>query len=162
MLAEWDDATRARVLESMTAIYDLFLSRVAEGRRSTVDAIAPFAEGRIFSGAQGREHGLVDEIGGLSAAISKARQLAKLPSDAQVEAVGSSRGVLRALAGVSAEDDVMPRESALAGVALSGGGGMLEALRRMAPAVAPFAAGIVPLAEGERALTVVPFALVVR
>ena len=64
-LTDWDDATKARVLESMTGVYELFLARVAEGRATTPDKIAPFAEGRIFSGVQAKEHGLVDELGGL-------------------------------------------------------------------------------------------------
>jgi len=159
VLSEWDDATRARVLESMTAIYDLFLSRVAEGRHKPVDAISPFAEGRIFSGAQGREHGLVDEIGGLSAAIAKARELAKLPPDAELEAVGAPRGVWGALGGVAAQR--LPEAEAFANLT-SPGPALAQALGRLAPAVVPFVAGLVPLAEGERALTVVPFALVVR
>ncbi len=161
MLAEWDDATRARVLEEMTAVYDLFLSRVAEGRHTTVDAIAPFAEGRIFSGAQGRDHGLVDEIGGLSAAIAKARVLAKLPKDAELEPVGVPRGVWNALAGVSADGVPSVQAAALAALA-SPGDVLVQALGRLAPAVAPFAQGLAPLAQGERALTVVPFAFVVR
>jgi protease-4 len=160
-LAEWDDATRARVLEEMTAIYDLFLSRVAAGRHTTVDAVAPFAEGRIFSGAQGRDHGLVDEIGGLSAAVAKARVLAKLPPDAELEAVGVPRGVWSTLAGVSAEGLPSSEVAALSALA-SPGDVLVQALGRLAPAVAPFAQGLAPLAEGERALTVVPFAFVVR
>jgi len=164
MFAEWDDATRARVLESMTAVYDLFLSRVAEGRKTSVDAIAPFAEGRIFSGTQAREHGLIDEIGGLAAAVAKARELAKLPADAEIEAVGAPRGILAALGGVSSAynpaAELAPFASldsgALPGRALE------QALGRLAPGVAPFVSGLFPLADGERALTVVPFAFVVR
>src|SRR4029077_2616645 len=84
---EWDESTKVRVLESMTGIYDLFLARVAEGRKTSVDKVQPYAEGRIWSGTQGKERGLVDELGGLGAAIAKARELAKLPADAQVETV---------------------------------------------------------------------------
>jgi protease-4 len=154
VLAEWDDATRARVLESMTAVYDLFLSRVAEGRGSTVDAIAPFAEGRIFSGTQAREHALIDQIGGLAAAVAKARELAKLPADAELEAVGAPRGLLSVLGGVSAPQ--------LPGASATGLGAVESAVQSLAPSVVPFAEGLLPLADGERSLTVVPFALVVR
>ncbi len=152
LFADWDDATRARVLESMTAIYDLFLSRVAEGRHTSVDAVAPFAEGRIFSGAQGRDHGLVDEIGGLAAAVAKARELAKLPRDAEVEAVGVSHGVWSALGGVSSR----PRSE---GDAL---GAVASAVGQLAPAMAPFAVALLPLSNGEHVLTALPFAVVVR
>ncbi len=162
VFTEWDDATRARVLESMTAVYDLFLSRVAEGRHTSIDAIAPFAEGRIFSGTQGREHGLVDEIGGLSAAIAKARELAKLPPDAELEAVGAPRGLWAVLGGVSSLQATPSVEAAGLAALASPGAAIVDSLGRLAPGVAPFAAGLLPLAEGERTLTVVPFAFVVR
>ncbi len=157
---EWDDATRARVLESMTAVYDLFLSRVAEGRHSSVDAIAPFAEGRIFSGVQGHEHGLVDQIGGLGAAVMKARELASLPADAELETVGGSRGVWGALGGAASRVASLPSVSGPS-VELSPDT-LAASLGRLAPAFLPFASALLPLAEGERALTLVPFAFVVR
>ena len=163
---EWDEATRARVLESMTGVYELFLARVAEGRKTSVDKIAPFAEGRIWSGLQGKEHGLVDEIGGLEAAIAKARELAKLPADAQVETVGGPRGVLERLVGVSGGQ---------ASSAISAGGLGADSVREesmvariardlgaAAPGVVPFICSLAPLAHGERALAALPYALVVR
>jgi protease-4 len=165
MFSEWDDATRARVLESMTAVYDLFLSRVAEGRHTSVDAIAPFAEGRIFSGSQGHEDGLVDEIGGLTAAIAKARDLAKLPQDAEVESVGGPRGVWGALAGAAAShfpSASLPPLAELPPGGFAGNSVVSAALGRLAPAVAPFATALLPLADGERALALVPFAFVVQ
>jgi protease-4 len=163
---EWDEATRARVLESMTGVYELFLARVAEGRKTTVDRIAPFAEGRIWSGLQGKDHGLVDEIGGLEAAIAKARELAKLPPDAQVEAVGGPRGVIERLLGASSGqadseasagglDGELLRESLMVG-------GAARELSSLAPGVVPFLASLAPLAHGERALAALPYALVVR
>ena len=162
MFTEWDDATRARVLESMTAVYDLFLSRVAEGRGCSVDKIAPFAEGRIFSGSQGREHGLVDEIGGLSAAIAKARELAKLPPDAEIESVGAPRGIWAALGGVASNQTPLAGDTARLAALTSPAEALEQAVGRLAPEVGTFAMGLMPLAEGEKALTVVPFAFVVR
>ena len=53
----WDDATRAKVVDSATAVYDLFLSRIAEGRGVPVDKVAPSAEGRIFSGQEAKDRG---------------------------------------------------------------------------------------------------------
>ncbi len=95
---EWDDPTRARVLTSMTAIYDLFVRRIAEGRGTTVEAVAPSAEGRIFGGVEAKERGLVDVLGGLSEAIDLALQLAKLPADTPVEVVEDEPGLLEMLA----------------------------------------------------------------
>jgi protease-4 len=160
---EWDDATRARVLESMTGVYDLFLARVAEGRRTTVDKIAPFAEGRIWSGLQGKDHGLVDEVGGLQAAIAKARELAKLPVDAEVEAVGGPRGVIeRLVSGGQADSEAsssLSPASARAGAMM---GSVARDLAEVAPGLVPFVSSLAPLARGERALAALPYALVVR
>ena len=157
MFAEWDDATRARVLESMTAVYDLFLSRVSEGRGTGVDKIAPFAEGRIFSGLQGHERGLVDEIGGLGAAIAKARVLAKLPAEAEVQAVGGGHGIWTAL-GVAANERAA---GPLAGIP-SPGDLFARSAEHVAPSLTPFVTGLLPLAEGEKTLVLVPFAVLVR
>jgi protease-4 len=154
---EWDDPTRARVLESMTGIYDLFLARVAEGRKTTVDKISPFAEGRIWSGLQGKDHGLVDEIGGLEAAIAKARELAKLPSDAQVEAVGGPKGMFERLLGASGGQ----ADSAVS-EALDPIGGVARGLAAVAPGVVPFVRSLTPLASGEHAVVALPYALVIR
>jgi protease-4 len=156
-LAEWDDATRKRVLESMTGIYDLFLARVAEGRKTTVDKIAPYAEGRIFSGLQGKQNGLVDEIGGLGAAIARARELAKLAADAEVEAVGTQRNVLESLAS-GGEDESESR----AAFGFRRASSLVEELAHFAPQVAPFVASLVPIVDGERTLTTLPFALFVH
>jgi protease-4 len=77
----WNDETRAKVQKQMASIYDLFLARVAEGRSLPVAAIAQVAEGRIWSGAQGKDNGLVDELGGLGDAIEFAKKEAGLPPD---------------------------------------------------------------------------------
>jgi protease-4 len=154
---EWDDATKVRVLESMTGIYDLFLSRVAEGRKITVDKVAPFAEGRIWSGTQGKERGLVDEIGGLAAAIAKARELAKLPADAEAETVGGPAGMLERLVGASAGP-----AGAAPGISLSADATLAREVLATIPGVVPFVESLLPLARGERALAAVPYALVIR
>jgi protease IV len=162
MFAEWDDASRARVLESMTGIYDLFLSRVAEGRGTTVEKIAPHAEGRLFSGLQAKERGLIDVLGGLGAAIARARELAKLPADAEIETVGAPNGLLGALGGVAIRDTVTDEGGRAAAALAPEGEALARALGRLAPDVAPFVESLAPLATGERALTIVPYAIVVR
>jgi protease IV len=155
---DWDEATKARVLESMTGVYTLFLQRVAEGRRTTVDKIAPFAEGRIWSGTQGKERGLVDELGGLGAAIAKAKELAKLPADAEVESVGAPGGLLERLAGASAA-------SPLARGAEDSSWTSPLAIRAAldsVPGAWPFVRSFAPLVHGERTLAALPFMLVIR
>jgi protease-4 len=170
LLIPWDDATRDRVLETMTGIYRLFLSRVAEGRNLPIERVAASAEGRIFSGRDGKSRGLVDEIGGLREAIVRAREMAGLPPDARIEAVGETSGLLRTLAENDAQGRAPGGLAANARRTQSGAPGALETLLRTqweratgdAPELVPFAASLAPLASGEHALCALPFALTVR
>ena len=59
-------------------IYTTFTSHVAEGRNMPVEDVLKIAEGRVWSGSNAVEIGLVDEIGGLTHAVAKASQLAGL------------------------------------------------------------------------------------
>jgi protease-4 len=149
LLTPWDEATRDRMKATMTGIYDLFVARAAEGRKAPVEKIAASAEGRIFSGRDARERGLVDELGGLREAIARARELAGLPADARVSIAGESGGLLDALA-----DD--PQGRALVPAATE------AAVARVAPEVTPFVASLAPLADREHVLCALPFALSVR
>lgn len=56
--------------------YKLFVSRCAEGRNMSVDAIEKIAEGRVWTGEAAKELGLVDELGGIEKALQAAAQLA--------------------------------------------------------------------------------------
>ncbi len=68
---------RAKLREGVEFIYSGFLRKVAEGRKKSVDEIAPNAQGRVWLGSQARERGLVDELGGLSKAIELVSAKAK-------------------------------------------------------------------------------------
>ena len=61
--------------------YDLFLSRCAEGRNIPKDTLALYAEGRVWTGSQAKEIGLVDELGDLKTAIDIAADLADIEDD---------------------------------------------------------------------------------
>ncbi len=74
-------AERAKVEEQMLATYELFVRRVADGRQSTPQEIDAVAQGRVWTGRQARELGLVDELGGLNRAMELAREHAKLGDD---------------------------------------------------------------------------------
>ena len=71
---------RARIEEQMQATYELFLSRVAEGRKQPATRIDAVAQGRVWTGRQARERGLVDELGGLDGALRIAKQRAQARS----------------------------------------------------------------------------------
>ena len=65
-----------------------FLPKVAQGRHfPDVNAVDQIAQGRVWTGAQGRENGLVDEFGGLDRAVEVAKELAQIPADKQVRRV---------------------------------------------------------------------------
>ena len=59
-------------------IYDDFIAKVAEGRGMTKEAVDQIGQGRIWTGKQAKEIGLVDEVGGLNLALSIARKKAGL------------------------------------------------------------------------------------
>jgi protease-4 len=160
LLTGWDDPTRARILETMTGIYELFLARVADGRGTTPDKIAPFAEGRLFSGIQAKQNGLVDELGGLHEAYAKARSLAGLPADAAVEVFAGRSGFLEALDNAAGDDDPDSARAPLASVTERGGSARL--LDHVAPDLLPYVSSLAALQTGERALTALPYALVLR
>ena len=75
---------RAAFSASMDRIYDGFITRVARGRDLPQERVREIAKGRVWTGAQAKELGLVDQLGGLEEAILKARQLAKIPSSESV------------------------------------------------------------------------------
>lgn len=58
--------------------YDLFVTRCAEGRNMPKDSLMLYAEGRVWTGNQAKEIGLVDELGGIDKAIEVAAEMANL------------------------------------------------------------------------------------
>jgi protease-4 len=59
-------------------IYDQFLGRVAEGRKMTKEQVNVIARGRVWTGADAKKIGLVDELGGLNDAIAFAAKQANI------------------------------------------------------------------------------------
>ena len=84
-----------RVETVIRAGYDEFVAAVAEGRDTTEAHVRDVGAGRIYSGLDGREVGLVDEIGGLPRAIDLARQATGLPpEDLTVREVNPTAGTI--------------------------------------------------------------------
>jgi len=65
-------------------VYDAFLERVMEGRKMTREQVEAVAQGRVYTGRQAKDAGLVDELGGLDHAVRVARDVAGLPADIDV------------------------------------------------------------------------------
>jgi protease-4 len=102
---KFSDTERAKLEELIkSTYYDEFVPKVAKGRNKDKDYINSIGQGRVWTGAQGQERGLVDEFGGLDKAIEIAKQLANIPAEKGVERV------------------VLPRPRSLVQQLLSGGG----------------------------------------
>lgn len=78
---------REAVRRQLDAIYRLFKQRVAAGRRIALDNVEEIARGRVWTGRQAKEIGLVDELGDFRVAIDRAKLLARLPLDDTVPVV---------------------------------------------------------------------------
>jgi protease-4 len=78
---------RMKVQELMQNIYDDFVEKAAESRQTTPEKMDAVAQGRVWTGQQARERGLVDALGGLDTAIAMAKERAKIPKDEDVELV---------------------------------------------------------------------------
>jgi len=85
--------------------YNVFLDRVAQGRRRTRAQIHAIAEGRVFSGAQALRNGLADHEGGLLSAIDRAAALGGLRGEFDIitlpRADAGILGAIRSIVGVS-------------------------------------------------------------
>jgi protease-4 len=103
--------------------YDDFIGRVAEARGMSVAEVDAVARGRIWTGADALDRGLVDELGGLRHAVRRAKVLAGIDADAEVSLVGfpgsSVRDFLRQKASADAAVSLTDVAAALLGSAVS-------------------------------------------
>lgn len=83
----FSDEERVKLSDQMRSVYDLFVKRVADGRQQPASRIDAVAQGRVWTGRQARELGLVDELGGLDDAIRIAAERARLDPAAGVNLV---------------------------------------------------------------------------
>ncbi len=94
--APFDEKERERMRHELGTSYALFKSRVSEGRGMTEEQVEEIARGRVWTGAQAREIGLVDELGDWQTALTIAKELAGLDpeQDYSVVQVRPSRRAL--------------------------------------------------------------------
>lgn len=83
-LDEFSEEEYEQLSGSLDRIYDDFVAKVAAGRSMTPEAVHEVARGRVWTGADAHQRGLVDELGGLELAASIARRRAGLPADAEL------------------------------------------------------------------------------
>jgi protease-4 len=84
-LSPWTEEEKVVIQNSMEEVYKVFVGRVAQGRNKKFEDIAPLAQGRVWTGTRAKELGLVDEIGGLDAALAMARDLGKVDATTGLE-----------------------------------------------------------------------------
>ncbi len=85
---KFSDDERAKFEEWIkNTYYTDFIPKVAKGRKKDVQSVDAVGQGRVWTGYQAKERGLVDEFGGLDRAIDIAKELAKIPADKGVERV---------------------------------------------------------------------------
>ncbi|MBU1297984.1 MAG: signal peptide peptidase SppA, partial [Bacteroidetes bacterium] len=106
------DEERSKVELMIKTMYKEFVTKVASGRKKQFDDIEPIAQGRVWSGYDGKQNGLVDVLGGLEIAIQIARDRAGICPKQDVKIVEyPEKGLIDMsflkpkLFGVSIEDD---------------------------------------------------------
>jgi protease-4 len=95
----WTEEERAKVRGLNETFYETFITKAAAGRGRTREEIDTVAQGRVWTGVQALEKGLVDQLGGLDDAVAVAREKAGIPAGRSVELVvlPERRGFLETL-----------------------------------------------------------------
>ncbi len=110
--AEFTPLQRAAFAKSIDSVYDGFIQRVSAGRKLPAERVREIAKGRVWTGAQARALGLVDQLGGFYDAVDKAKALAGIKGEVTLKnmtparsafdlfgrAMGSSSASLKTLA----------------------------------------------------------------
>jgi protease-4 len=85
---KWTPDERRKMEEQISNIYyNNFIPKVAKGRNMDPEKVDAIGQGRVWTGTQAKENGLIDAFGGLETAISIAKELAGLPADKDVRRV---------------------------------------------------------------------------
>ena len=83
----WTEEERTRVRDQNVAFYKEFVRKVAEGRGKSYETIDAVAQGRVWTGADALERGLVDRLGGLEEAVALAKEKARIRKEQEVSLV---------------------------------------------------------------------------
>lgn len=95
----WSPEERQQVRRIVGGVYRTFTRKVAEGRGLSLEEVDRLGRGRVWTGEQAKERGLVDELGGVDAALRLAKEAAGIPAEAEVELVfyPKPKGLLEAI-----------------------------------------------------------------
>ena len=112
---EFTPEQRAAFAKSIDIVYDGFVQRVSTGRKLSADRVREIAKGRVWTGAQAKDLGLVDELGGFYEAVAKAKQLAGITGEVRLKKMGVSRSPFQAIGRALSADAASIRVLAQAG-----------------------------------------------
>ncbi|MGH9709085.1 MAG: signal peptide peptidase SppA, partial [Candidatus Acidiferrales bacterium] len=82
---DFTPAQQQMIQKMLQDIYASFTHGVAEGRKLPIETVQKIAKGRVWSGEQAKELGLVDDLGGADRAVTVAKELAHIPANDSVE-----------------------------------------------------------------------------
>ena len=85
--APLNEEQRAKLRTEIEIFYRGFVQRVADGRKRQYDDVEALAQGRVWTGAQAKQNGLVDELGGIDRAIELVKQKAKIAASERITLV---------------------------------------------------------------------------
>jgi len=84
-MRKWTPDERGAIEATMKSVYVQFVARVAEGRKLEPGQVEPIAQGRVWIGADAKQRGLVDQLGGLDDALADARKRGGLADNAPID-----------------------------------------------------------------------------
>ena len=94
---EFTPQERAAFSGWMDQIYGNFLTRVAEGRKLPLQRVQAIAKGHVWTGAQARDLGLVDQVGGFYEAVDRAKALANISGEVKLKRMTPSASPVEAI-----------------------------------------------------------------
>ena len=83
----WTDDERDRIRTLMVSFYRDFVGKVAQGRKKSYEDVDAVAQGRVWTGSDALQHGLVDRLGGMDVALAVAKEKARIARDQEVNLV---------------------------------------------------------------------------
>ena len=138
--SDYSEAAWSQLQRELDHVYADFMGKVAAGRHMQTDQVRTVAKGQVWTGADAKANGLVDEVGGFATAVKLVRETLSLPADATVQLVefpppqNGLQALLNGLLDTSGADAESAREAATLARLVR----LLEPLARvLAPAAGP-------------------------
>ena len=117
-VSDFDEDDRKLFRTFLESFYSTFIEKAAAGRSMTVEEIHNVAQGRVWTGLQAHEHGLIDEIGGLENAVAAAADLAGI-SDYRINRLPERKGFVDQLLDEMSNPDRGSLQLALPGLPIT-------------------------------------------